>query len=122
MLDTLHYLALGGRVPKAAAWATSILQMKPILEVKDSEVHLFERVRTRKRAQEHMVETVARRKEGDTLHAAVLHAHAPQEAEELRRVLESRFHPVELYVTQFTPVMGVHTGPGVLGVAFYWED
>ncbi len=41
---------------------------------------------------------------------------------ELLQVLVARFQPVELYVTQFTPVMGVHTGPGVLGIAFYWED
>ncbi|MEK7848630.1 MAG: DegV family protein [Chloroflexota bacterium] len=123
MLDTLHYLARGGRVPKAAAWATSLLQVKPILEVKDGEVHLFERVRTRKRATEHMLQAVARLRRGKgPLHAAVMHAHTPREAEELGRVLAARFQPAELYVTQFTPVMGVHTGPGVLGVAFYWEE
>lgn len=122
MLDTLNYLARGGRVPKAAAWATSLLQVKPILEVKDGEVHLFERVRTRQRAEEHMLDAVARQRGNGPLHAAVMHAHAPREAEELRRALASRFQPVELYVTQFTPVMGVHTGPGVLGLAFYWEE
>ena len=56
------------------------------------------------------------------LHAAVMHALAPQQAEEMRQVIASRFQLVELYVTQFTPVMGVHTGPGVLGIAFYWGD
>ncbi len=41
---------------------------------------------------------------------------------ELLQVLVARFQPVELYVTQLTPVMGLHTGPGVLGIAFFWED
>jgi fatty acid-binding protein DegV len=55
------------------------------------------------------------------LHAAVLHADSPDEAQELRDTITERFECVELYVTEFTPVMGAHTGPGLIGVAFYAE-
>jgi fatty acid-binding protein DegV len=66
---------------------------------------------------EHMTAQVA----GQPLHAAVLHAAVPDEAEALRQEICRRFSCVELYVTDFTPVMGTHTGPGVLGVAYYCE-
>jgi fatty acid-binding protein DegV len=52
---------------------------------------------------------------------AILHADAREEAETLRRTIADRFDCDELYVTELTPVMGAHTGPGVLGVAFYAE-
>ena len=53
------------------------------------------------------------------LHVAVLHADVPEEAERLRQQIAREFHCDELYVTGLTPVMGAHTGPGVLGIAFY---
>jgi fatty acid-binding protein DegV len=58
---------------------------------------------------------------GRPAHIAILHADAPQEAESLRQMVVERFECVELLVTEFTPVMGAHTGPGLLGVAFYAE-
>ena len=54
-----------------------------------------------------------------SLHAAVMHADAPDKATELRNRITSQFDCTELFVTEFTPVMGVHTGPGLVGVAFY---
>jgi fatty acid-binding protein DegV len=56
-----------------------------------------------------------------SVHVAVFHADVSQEAEDLRRRTAERFECVELFVTEFTPVMGAHTGPGALGVAFYVE-
>ena len=84
--------------------------------------YIFNRVRTRRRAMEQLREIVAHRRRDGPLHIAILQARASDEAEELRQVLEIGFAPVELYVTQFTTVIGVHTGPGVLGIAFYWGD
>jgi len=57
------------------------------------------------------------------VYAAVFHADAADQAEELRKQVAEQFRCVELYVTEFTPVMGAHTGPGVIGLAFYaaWE-
>ena len=59
---------------------------------------------------------------GQPLHVAVIHADALNRAKELMGEILSRFDCAELFITEFTPVMGVHTGPGVVGVAFYSGD
>jgi len=122
-LDTLHYLARGGRVPMVAAWATSILQIKPILKLARGEVRLLERVRTRKRSLSRLLELMRERvgKKGP-VHASVFHAQARDEALALQERVIREFQPKELYLTEFTSVMGVHTGPGVVGIAYYAED
>jgi len=121
VVDTLRYLAMSGRVPWVAHWATSVLQIKPILAADGEEIRLVERVRTRRRALERLLAIFAARlRGGRPLHAAVMHAAAPEAAAELARRLEE-FRPVELLVTEFTPVMGVHVGPGFLGIAYYQE-
>ncbi|HJW88673.1 MAG TPA: DegV family protein [Dehalococcoidia bacterium] len=123
VLDTLHYLARGGRVPKVAAWATSLLQIKPILTLSRGEVGLLERVHTRKKALSRLVQIMRERVGGKrTLHVSVFHANALGAALALREEIIRDFQPQELYLTQFTSVMGVHTGPGVVGLAYYAED
>ena len=59
---------------------------------------------------------------GRPVHVAVMHAAAPERAGELRDRIANRFNTVELFITEFTPVMGVHTGPGLVGAAFYAEE
>ena len=54
-----------------------------------------------------------------SVHAAILHADSSEDAEDLRRRVQDRFDCVELHVTELTPVMGTHTGPGLLGLAYY---
>jgi len=56
---------------------------------------------------------------GQPLHVAVMHADALDRAKELMDEISSRFDCAELFITEFTPVMGVHTGPGLIGIAFY---
>jgi fatty acid-binding protein DegV len=59
---------------------------------------------------------------GRPVHAAVLHADSLDDAEELRQRVADQFDCLELYVTEFTPVMGAHTGPGLLGLAFHVDQ
>ena len=59
---------------------------------------------------------------GQPLHVAVMHADAPDKAEAFSKRISTRFNCSELFITEFTPVMGVHTGPGLIGVAFYGDD
>ena len=66
-----------------------------------------------------MLEEMARQAHDRSIHVAILHADVPQEADALRQEVQARFRCKELHVTPLTPVMGAHTGPGVLGVAFY---
>lgn len=119
-LDTLHYLAKGGRVPKVAAWATSLLQVKPILQYYRGQVGMIERVRTKRRALARLLELVEERiTPSEPLHTSIVHAAVPEEARWLAQEVAERFQPQELYITEFSQVMAVHTGPGVIGLAFY---
>lgn len=121
MLDTLEFLRRGGRIGTAAWLMGSALQFKPIIQVTEGRVEPMARPRTRQKAIETLLDLLEKRRAGRPLHAAVLHAADPEGADELRDLIEARFDCVELLITEFTPVMGAHTGPGVLGVAFYVE-
>ena len=123
VLDTTRYLARSGRVPWIVHWAASLLRIKPVLAVADQQARAIARPRTMPKALDTIIDYVARRAApGIPLHAAVMHADAPQRAEELAGRIRERFSPAELFLTEFTSVMGVHTGPGFVGVAFYREE
>ncbi len=118
MVDTLRYLALGGRVPWVVHWATALLQIKPILSARGDEVRPVERVRTRQRALERLVAAVRERiPYSQPFQLGVMHAAAPELAQQLAFRLKE-LEPWELLVVEFTPVMGVHVGPGFLGIAY----
>ena len=119
-LDTMKYLVKGGRVPKIAAFAGSLLQIKPIFTISDGDAHQVTNARTNPGATKRILEIMGQKiVEGQKLHVAVMHADALDRARELMDEVSSRFDCAELFITEFTPVMGVHTGPGVIGVAFY---
>ena len=123
VLDTLYYLARIGRIARAAAWAGSILNLKPIVAHFPSvgETTPVARPRTRTKAIERMLEIMTERIGDSRAHVIVEHADEFEEAEKLKATINSRFNCVELYVTEFTPTMGVAAGPGVLGVSFYTD-
>ena len=122
-LDTLHYLVKGGRVPKAAALASSLLQIKPIFTVSDGDAYPVTNARTNPGAMKSILKIMEQKVvKGQPLHVAVMHADALNRAEALRNQISSQFDCAELFITEFTPVMGAHTGPGVIGVAFYSGD
>lgn len=121
-LDTLDYLVKGGRVPKAAALASSLLQIKPIFTVSGGEAHPVANVRTNHGALKYILKLMGRKTiKEHALHVAVMHADSLDRAITLKDQISSRFDCAELFITEFTPVMGVHTGPGVIGVAFYGD-
>jgi len=123
LLDTLDYLARSGRVPRVAAWASSLLQFKPIAEFGPNGVRLVARARVRARARERLFALLAERAAGArSLHLCVHHADAPDEAQALAERARSTLNPIELYISEFTRVMSAHTGPGLLGFAFYSDS
>ena len=122
VVDTLEYLHRGGRIGAAARHFGSALNLKPILEVRDGIVSPLTRVRTRRKALCTLLKLVGEHlAEGDKVHMAVLHVAVPAEAASLAEQLEARFHPVEMIESECGPVIGVHVGPGTLGVGFYVE-
>ena len=120
MLDTLRYLVKGGRAPRVAGLATSLLRIKPILTITNGMAAPVTNPRTIPGAMKRILELMGKRiVTGQPLHVAVMHADALDRAIVLRDQISSRFDCSELFITEFTPVMGAHTGPGVIGVAFY---
>lgn len=121
-LETLEYAHRSGHVPTITALVGSFLKISPILEVKDGQVGIFARVRTKKRALERLLEEAKRRVEESPAHVAIVHGNVPEEAELLRERVAGLFNLAELYVADLPPVLGIHAGPGALGLAFYKED
>jgi DegV family protein with EDD domain len=121
-LDTLKYLVRSGRVPQAAALVNTILSIKPVFTLAASEAHNVALPRTMQGAIDRIVKLMGPlAAQGGPLHAAVMHADAPARARSLQQRILVKFECRDIYITEFTPVMGVHTGPGLVGVAFYSE-
>jgi DegV family protein with EDD domain len=122
-LDTLDYLARGGRIGRAAAWAGQLLKVKPILTIRGGEVIPVKRVRGNQRAfQEFIMAFEAGSGEGPNLRVGIAHADAADRAEALTELV-GRTRPraqLEL-VTTLGPVVGTHAGPGTVGL-FWFED
>src|SRR5436190_11864921 len=114
-IDTLEYLRKGGRIGAAQAWLGSALQIKPILTLQE-EITPVERVRTRRRAFERIVE-YARQRHADGADAWVVQ-HI-QDREAARRLVERGrdiFGAEPVFVSEIGPVIGAHVGPGLIGV------
>ncbi len=121
MLDTLSYLARSGRVPRVAAWAAGMLQVKPIVRFSTSGIKLVARTRTRPRALDRMIDQLAADTAGRPTHLAVHHANAPADAAHILASAQQRLTIAESFTTEFTQVMGVHTGPGLVALAWWCE-
>ncbi len=124
-LNTLKYLAKGGRIGKAASWAGTLLSIKPIIEVPPSTGVLepLERVRTRRKALERLLGIMQERVgKGQRVHVSIEQANVLEEARWLEAQLSSLFDCAEVYINDFAPVAGVHCGPGVIGISFYPGD
>ena len=121
-LDTLRYLSRSGRVRKIEAWAGSLLSFKPLTELRLGEARMLERPRSRAKATQRLLDTMHQRVGGMPVNVNVMEADALEDARALSLRIQSEFNCRELILSQFTPVMGLHTGPGLLGVAFYGDD
>ncbi len=121
-LDTVRYVQRTGRVPAIAGLAGSVLHIRPYLCINRGRAVLLGVRRTMRRALERILDLTETRAGGRALHAAVLHADAPDSAAFLHSELARRCHCRELLTTEFTPVMGAAAGPGLAGVAYYPED
>lgn len=114
MVDTLEYLRRGGRIGRARAYLGTLLSIKPILSLREGEVYPEERVRTRARGLERIIQSAIRHQ--NVRRAAVGHSTTPDEAESIRERLAMAFPNVKVHLVRFGPVLGTHAGPGIVGV------
>jgi DegV family protein with EDD domain len=116
MLDTLEYAVRGGRLGKGAAMVGGLLNVKPIISLVNGEVLLVEKIRTQKRAVERIAAIVLG--SGPIQELAIIHAAAPEMAEALRKHFAETWFEEQIMVCETGPVIGAHTGPGAVGVAW----
>jgi DegV family protein with EDD domain len=113
-LDTLEYLQRGGRIGRARSLVGSLLSIKPILHCEDGEIAPFERIRTRPKAVDRLLELAMLDPLVKRLY--VVSANNDAEAEALAERLRPHMPRTEFIVAQFGPVVGVYTGPNALGI------
>jgi DegV family protein with EDD domain len=119
-LDTLEFLARGGRIGKAAGMAGQLLHIKPVMTIKDGEVEPLKKVRGNRRAFKEFQDAFV---EGSTddprLRVAIAHAEAPERMAELKKMVQATRPQATIEVeTELGPVIGTHAGPGTVG--FFW--
>lgn len=122
LLSSLEYVRRGGRIGGAAALLGTLLNIKPILELKNGRIEVVARVRTTKKAVECLIEMIAQRVQGSmSVHLASLHANAEEMAQRILAITRQRLNGskiIETYCSEVSPTIGVHAGPGAVGLVY----
>jgi DegV family protein with EDD domain len=122
-LNTLEFLHRGGRIGGAAAFMGTMLNLKPLLELRDGRIEAVERVRTFNKTVDRLLDLVEARlkNEKGPIRLAAIHANEPEKVNELLERAIKRFSNTvvtDAVISTVSPVLGTHTGPGALGLAF----
>lgn len=121
-VETLKYLQRGGRIGAAQAFLGGMLDLKPVLALGDGALAPLERVRSKRKALERIMDIMAEQLQGKTqVRIAAVHAAVPAEAQELLHNFKNRIgaaNVVEEMIADLSPTVGVHTGPGTVGLAY----
>jgi DegV family protein with EDD domain len=122
IMETVRHAYRTGRIPKITARMGSMLSIKPVFSISDGVVHIAGLARSKEQAVKRAL-TMMRKKVGTKpVYVAVAHADVPEEGRSLKERISTEFNCVEVWLTDFSPVMGYVTGAGVLAIAFYPED
>jgi DegV family protein with EDD domain len=120
LLDTIKHVYRSGRIPKIAAKVGSVLSIRPVFTVSDV-VRFAGAVRNKQRGIERILQMMHDKVGNKVAHVAVMHAYALEEAEKLKERVAAEFQCAELWLAEFSPLMGYACGTGTLGLAFYTE-
>jgi DegV family protein with EDD domain len=119
-VDTLEFLHRGGRIGGASRFLGTALNLKPILNLMDGKIEAVERVRTSKRAHHRLIELLEKgvdEKQSINM-IGVIGAAAAEAASDLLNEIKKKFSPQEIMLANLSPVIGTHTGPGTVGIAY----
>jgi len=118
VVDTLEFLQRGGRIGGAAAFLGALLKVKPLLQIANGRVEPLEKVRTKQKALQRMLDIMEEQVGRSTpVWGAVAHTNCPNEAIQLEESVRSRFNCRRVFTGEAGPTIGTHAGPGVLGIA-----
>ena len=122
VVDTLEFLHRGGRIGGAAAFIGNAFNLKPILGLQDGKIEAIDKVRTKNKAVTKLIDILEKQAEGhSSLRVCAIHANASAEADSLLEQIKNRFGKEfisETLKAEVSPVIGTHTGPGTVGVAY----
>lgn len=119
VVDTLEFLHRGGRIGGAQALLGSALNIKPVLTIVNGRIETADKVRTKGKAVSRMIELAVENASGKTpVRLSALHANAETEAQQILQEASARLNPIETFLATVSPVIGTHTGPGTVGLAF----
>jgi DegV family protein with EDD domain len=121
VLDTVRHAYRTGRIPRLASRVGSMLDVKPVMGWWDGAARFRSMTRSREKGTDQIVGLMRSRVGGKRVHVAVHHTDAAQEGEKLKERVRQEFDCVELWLTEFSPIMGYSAGRGALGLAFYAE-
>lgn len=117
VVDSLEYMLKGGRIGKATAFLGTLLSFKPILSIKGGIVEPIDKVRTRRKAMDRLLELLASEVGTEReVNVGVVHLSAAEEAEFLRQRCTTTFRTASSYISELGAVIGVHVGPGTVGL------
>ncbi|MFC1946300.1 DegV family protein [Chloroflexota bacterium] len=119
LLETIKHVYRTGRIPKIASQIGSMLNIKPMLTSNEGAIKFMGIVKNRERGVNKLIDILREAVGDQPAHIAVMHAYTPDEAEDLKERIEQEFNCAELWIAEFTPVMGYATGTGTLALAFY---
>ena len=118
--DTLRYLYMGGRIGRATHMVGTLLNIKPLIGMEEGVITPLGQARSRRQAYRKMVDIMADKVGlGARIKIGYVHAIALEEVEKLRRIVEPKFDCQESHVTELSMALGVHTGPGTVGLGFF---
>jgi len=116
--DTLEYLQRGGRIGKVTSMVGDLLNIKPVIGIRNGMPSPLGVARTRIGAYKRIVQlATARVAAGSTVRVALMHVAAREEVEKFRSLLEEKYSVIEWVVAQLSPALGVHSGPGTVGIS-----
>ncbi len=119
VVETLEFLHRGGRIGGAQRFLGSALNVKPILTIQDGKVDSSDSVRTSAKAYDKVIELVAAKCAGKSnIRLATLHANAEENAKALLAKASEKLNAVESILSEVSPAIGTHTGPGTVGLAY----